>query len=98
MSRCRRSEWFNALDEPDQATVAEVAKAAAFMSAFSICNILDGTRASDSHGGTLRLLYIAPDGTETLLNDPIRCELHSELRGAALRPERTEQQRIRFTN
>ena len=31
----RRSEWFNSLDESDQAMVAEVARAAAFMSAFS---------------------------------------------------------------
>ncbi len=77
----RRSQWFNSLDDPDQEMVAEVARAAAFTSAFALCNILDGTKAVDPDHGELRLLYVAPDGTETVLNDPERCELHAELRG-----------------
>jgi hypothetical protein len=77
----RRSEWFNSLGEPDQQMVAEVARAAAFMSAFSFCNILDGTTAFDPDHGSLKLIYTAPDGAETVLNDPTRCELHAELRG-----------------
>lgn len=77
----RRSQWFNSRDEPDQQMIGEVARAAAFMSAFSFCNILDGTMAFDPDHGSLRLLYIAPDGTETVLNNPESCELHAELRG-----------------
>lgn len=77
----RRSEWFNSLTETDQQMVAEVARSAAFESAFNFCNVLDGTAAVDSGGGTLRLLYVAPDGSETVLNDPAQCELHAELRG-----------------
>lgn len=77
----RRSAWFNSLDESDQAMVAEIAKAAAFASAFRFCSVLDGTTAFDTDHGELKLLYVAPDGSETVLNDPTRCELHAELRG-----------------
>lgn len=77
----RRSEWFNSLDESDQQMVAEVVRTAAFMSAFSFCNILDGTTPFDPDHGSLKLIYVAPDGSETQFNDPERCELHSELRG-----------------
>lgn len=77
----RRSEWFNSLAEPDQAMVAEVVKAAAFASAFRFCSVLDGATAFDTDHGRLKLLYVAPDGSETLLNDPSRSELHAELRG-----------------
>ena len=77
----RRSEWFNSLDESDQQMVTRVAKAAAFASAFQFCSVLDGTTAFDRDHGTLKLLYVAPDGSEAMLNDPTRCELHAELRG-----------------
>jgi hypothetical protein len=70
----RRSQWFNSLDDPDQEMVAEVARSAAFLSTFSFCNILDGTKVVDPDHGSLRLLYVAPHGTETVLNDPERCE------------------------
>jgi hypothetical protein len=30
---------------------------------------------------SLRLIYVAPDGSESRLNDPEACELHAELRG-----------------
>src|ERR1700728_3511306 len=77
----RRSEWFNGLGGADQRMVAEIAKAAAFASAFLFCNILDGTTAFDPDHGLLKLLYVAPDGEDILLNDPSKCELHAELRG-----------------
>lgn len=77
----RRSGWFNSLHESDQQIDAEVARSAAFMSAFSFCNILDGTTAFDSDHGSLRLTYIGPDGSERVLNDPETCELHAKLRG-----------------
>jgi hypothetical protein len=77
----RRSEWFNSLHQSDQAMVAEVARAAAFASAFRFCSVLDGTTAFDPDRGELKLLYVAPDGSERLLNDPQQCELHAELRG-----------------
>ena len=70
----RRSEWFRSLDPSDQQMVAEVAKDSAFMSAFAFCNILDGTKAFDPNHGWLKLIYVAPDGSEILLNDPSRCE------------------------
>ncbi len=61
--------------------VAEIAKAATFASAFRFCSVLDGTTAFDTDHGMLKLFYVAPDGSETLLNDPSRPELHAELRG-----------------
>ena len=76
-----RSEWFNGLTPRDQQMVAEVALAATFSAAFAFCAILDGVRAFDAERGSLRLSYIGPDGVETLLNDPGRCELHAQLRG-----------------
>jgi hypothetical protein len=48
----------------------------------------------DVNRGSLRLLYVAPDGTETTLNDPNLCELHAELRGEGLHLEPTEVQNI----
>jgi hypothetical protein len=77
----RRSEWFNSLAQGDQSFVEEVVKAAAFQSAFTFCSILDGITAFDNEHGTLRLVYVAPDGSESVLNDAARCELHAELRG-----------------
>ena len=61
--------------------VAEVVRSAAFQSAFNFCNVLDGTTVFDSAGGSLKLVYVSTDGSETVLNDPARCELHAELRG-----------------
>lgn len=77
----QRSEWFNSLSERDQQMVTDVATSAAFMSAFSFCNLLDGTMAFDPEHGSLKLTYIAGDGSETVLNDPSRCEVHAGLRG-----------------
>ena len=82
----QRSEWFNSLGEPDRLRVADVARSAAFMSAFSFCKLLDGSMAFDPDHGSLKLIYIAPDGSETVLNDPSRCELHAELRGGGPPP------------
>lgn len=77
----RRSEWFNALSGNDQEMVAELVRSVAFDATFGVCCILDGVRASDNEGGSLRLFHLSADGTETWLNDPSRCELHDELRG-----------------
>lgn len=76
-----RSEWFNALSEDDQNMVAEVVRSASFAATFGFCCVLDGVRAFDSAGGSLRLIYVAPEGSESRLNDPEACELHAELHG-----------------
>jgi hypothetical protein len=77
----RRSEWFNALTGDNQEMVAELVHSVAFAATFGVCCILDGVQALDPEGGSLRLLHLSADGTETWLNDPSRCELHIELRG-----------------
>ena len=80
-NRVRRSEWFNGLSGEDQEMVGEIIRSAAFSATFGVCCVLDGVRAWESNGGSLRLVHLSADGTETWLNDPSRCELHSELRG-----------------
>lgn len=77
----RRSQWFNGLSDDDQGMVAEVIRSVAFSVTFGVCSVLDGARAIDNEGGSLRLLHRSVDGTETWLNDPSRCELHDEFRG-----------------
>lgn len=46
----------------------------------------DGDGRGDADHGSLKLLYVAPDGEEILLNDPAKCELHAELRGDGSQP------------
>jgi hypothetical protein len=77
----RRSEWFNSLSHDDQNMVAEVVRSAAFSATFGFCSVLDGVRAFDNEGGSLRLTYAGPDGGEVWLNNPEVTELHAELRG-----------------
>ncbi len=50
-----------------------------FQVLFNVCYLLDD--AYDLDDGSLRLSYVAPDGSGTVLNDPQPCELHAELRG-----------------
>jgi len=75
----RRSEWFTSLDHHDREMVAEVARSAAFLATFGFRCVLDGARAFDVDGGSLRLMYVGPDGGEVRLNDPRGIELHAEL-------------------
>lgn len=76
-----RSTWFNSLDAEGQAMVAGLVRSAMFRVLFNVCTMLDGVAAFDHAHGSLKLTYVGPDGSETLLNDPGRCELHAELRG-----------------
>ena len=50
----RRSEWFNALSSEDQDKVTDLVRSVAFDATFGVCCLLDGVRASDNEGGSLR--------------------------------------------
>lgn len=66
----RRSEWFNSLDQSDQAMVAEVARTAAFASAFRFCSVL--VRRDNR-------LRRRPRGVEAALRRPRRLRASAEL-------------------
>lgn len=82
----RASEWFLGLADEDRSMVMEVAGDAAHAAVFGLLAVLDGVRAIEGHGpkGSLRLVYVSPDGEETVLNDEAGEELHDLLNSIAL--------------
>lgn len=66
--------------------VMEVARDAAHGAVFGLLAVLDGVRAIEGLGpkGLLRLIYVSPDGEETVLNDEAGEELHDLLNSIAM--------------
>ncbi len=81
-----RSEWFLGLDAVGQDMARSLVRSGAFAALFGLCCELGGVRPIDNDGGSLRLTYIGPDGTETLINNLDVVELHGEFRGPASLP------------
>lgn len=47
----------------------------------SLQELREPTQTEEEGRASLRLLYVAPDGEEVLLNNSAKCELHGALRG-----------------
>lgn len=61
--------------------VADVMAETAFAALFSVFCVIDGVSVFDEiPHGSLRLVYVAPDGAESLLNSKDAPMLHDELR------------------
>jgi hypothetical protein len=76
-----RSEWFNGLDDHDQAMVADVIRSTAYAVLHSILCVLDGvaTIVEDPDKSILRLVHETSDSASVLNHHAGEPELHDLL-------------------
>lgn len=77
-----RSRWWATLSDDDRLVATSLIRVGADSALLSLLSLLDGTSGFlEVPGDSLRLSYVAPDGSSYWLNDPDVLELHSEFRG-----------------
>ncbi len=79
-----RSEWFNTLDDDDQAMVANVMRSTAYAVLHSILCVLDGasTVVEGADKGILRLVHVTSDSVRELNEHAGEPDLHDLLAAA----------------